>query len=86
MYRRPEAARQSVKADRRVIPFTVTGAFDVIQNFPLIKNGGGFAKGERLYRLLLTGGLMPCGLCAYSSVKLQEIRAVTAICRGKGFI
>ncbi|CQD73142.1 Uncharacterised protein [Yersinia enterocolitica] len=58
MHRRPEATRQTVKADRRVIPFTVTGAFDVIQYFPLVENGGGFAKGECLYRLLLAGGVI----------------------------
>ncbi|CNI92155.1 Uncharacterised protein [Yersinia enterocolitica] len=58
MHCRPKATRQPVKADRRVIPFTVTGTFDVIQNFPLVEHGGGFAKGERLYRLLLTGGVI----------------------------
>ncbi|MNE88239.1 hypothetical protein D3C80_1855260 [compost metagenome] len=56
MYSGPHTARQSVKADRRFVPFPVTATLQVIQDFPLIHYRRRLPKGKRLH-VLRGGGL-----------------------------
>lgn len=51
-----QAFCQSREVDRRLVPFAVVDAFDIIEDVAAIQNGGGLTKGERLHFLRRAGG------------------------------
>ncbi|UTC25951.1 hypothetical protein [Salmonella phage vB_Sal_PHB48] len=55
MHGRAQALCQPGKADRRLVPFAVTDALDIIQNVALIEHRNWLTEGERFHFLRCAG-------------------------------
>ena len=56
VYGGAQAFCQSREVDRRLVPFAVVDAFDIVEDVAAIENGRRLAKGERLHFLRRAGG------------------------------